>query len=255
MRNSFIYTQTRLQARHGMRPDENTWQLVESHNDLANFLQSARRTRLGSWTTGLQASEDCHFLEAALIEHYRDYVKAVAAFVPPSWRKAVNWVNCLIYLPAIQHLLSGNTAYRWMLDDPELKQFTVASQDQRISYFLQSKYAPLIVATQSGKTLLTGWLHNWQSLWPDKKTYQCAALKSLISLLTKHTETFPQLSPTVTWRQREELANRLTMMFRRNAFHPVVIFIHLLLVALDIERLRAAVMQLCLFPKLKKEDV
>jgi len=111
MRRNFIYTQTRLQARHGMRPDERTWGLVESQKDLANYLQSARQSRIGPWLTGMQATDNHHFIESTLLKHYRDYVEEVAAWVPSEWRKSVQWVICLTYLPVIQHLITAFHLY------------------------------------------------------------------------------------------------------------------------------------------------
>jgi hypothetical protein len=43
-------------------------------------------------------------------------------------------------------------------------------------------------------------------------------------------------------------------MFRKHAFQPAAVFIHLLLVALDMERLRGSVMQRALFPGYREES-
>lgn len=247
MRKNFIYTQTRLQARHGMRPDERTWGLVESQKDLANFLQSARQSRLGPWLTGLQATDNHHFIESTLFKHYRDYVEEVAAWVPSQWRKSVQWVVCLTYLPVIQHLITGNTAYRWMLDDVRTKLVTTTNLEQRMGYLLQSDFSPLFKYWNPETPLVDCWLQHWRTLWPDKKGRQQQALLALIRLVDHHREVFGQLPVDRTWRQRENLAFKLSMMFRRQACNPVNVFVHLMLTALDVERIRAAVMQRCLF--------
>ena len=157
MRRNLIFTQTRLQARHAMRPDERTWQLVESQRDLANFLQSARQTHLKNWVMGLQATDNHHLLELSLLKLYRDYINGIATWVPRSWRKSVEWSASLTYLPALQHLLSGNTVQEWMVQDPLLKQFAVTHLEQRTNAFLQSEYAPLLHAWQAG-----AWRHRQQ---------------------------------------------------------------------------------------------
>lgn len=246
MRN-FIYTQTRLQARHGMRPDERTWRLVESQKDLVNFLQSARQTRISPWVTGLQATDSHHLIESTLLKHYCDYVQEVAAWVPDNWRNAVQWVVCLTYLPAIQHLIAGNTAYGWMLEDVRIKLATTTQLEQRMGYLLQSEFSPLFKNWNADKSLLDCWLEHWQRLWPAKKGRQQQTLNELINGVIRHRDVFGQLPVERTWQQRQQLVFKLTMMFRRNACYPVNVFVHLLLVALDVERLRGTMMQRCLF--------
>ena len=254
MRKKFIYTQTRLQARHGMRPDERTWQLVESQKDLANFLQSARQTSLKNWVMGLQATDTHHLIESSLLNLYRDYINDIASWVPHSWRKSVEWSASITYLPALQHLLSGNTVQEWMLQDPVLKQFTTTHLEQRTNAFLQSEYAPLIHAWQAGESLLSTWIRSWQSLWPEKRTKQKVELEIMIALLSQHLTSFMHVAPNTAWRHRQQLAQKLTLLFRKYSFHPVAVFIHLLLIAMDVERLRGGIMQRCLFPGYREES-
>ena len=248
IRKSFIYTYTRLQARHGMRPDEHIWQIVDSKKDLANFLQAARQTTLKNWVAGFQATDNHHAIETTIIRLYQEYVIDLARWVPSPWRDAVKWVASLPYLPAVQHLISGNSAQSWMLTNQDLKDFTASNLELRLDSFSQSSYAPLLDAWQADQTLLTGWLEHWRSLWPEKKPSQQQAMNQLINLVMQHGEIFRQLSPGMTWRQRKQLAAKLMMMFRNYAYQPVAVFIHLLLVALDLERLRGSIMRRSLFP-------
>jgi len=90
-------------------------------------------------------------------------------------------------------------------------------------------------------------LQHWKTLLPDKKIRRQQPLNALTTLVNRHRDVFSQLPVDRTWRQRENLAFKLTMMFRRQAYQPVNVFVHLLLIALDVERIRAAVMQRCLF--------
>jgi hypothetical protein len=254
MLRSFIYTQTRLQARHALRPDERSWQLAESQRDLGNFLQSARQGNLKHWVTGLQVTDQHHLLETALLKHYRDYIDDIASWVPTGWRKSVEWTKSLTYLPALQHLLGGNTPQAWMLQDPVLKQFTAIHQEQRSNAFLQSVYAPMVSAHMDGRPLLDVWLVRWQALWPDQRARQQANLQPLRSILQQHLLSFPLTAPGTGWRHRQELAHKLQMMFRRHSYQPVAIFVHLLLIALDVERLRGDIMQRQLFPKYREKS-
>lgn len=247
MRKNFVYTQTRLQARHGQRPSERTWRLLESQKDLANFLQSARHSSVGQWVTGLQASNNHHFIESTLLSHYRSYVNEVASWAPDQWRKSVRWVVCLTYLPVIDHLLKGNTGYNWMLDDVTVKPATTTMLDQRMAYLLQTEFAPLFKYKLLGNSLLDAWIQHWRYLWPERKGRATRTFDHFIQYVQAHRELFMQLPVDRTWRQREQLTNKLTIMFRREAYQPVNVFVHLLLVALDLERLRAAILQRHLF--------
>jgi hypothetical protein len=249
IRKTFIYTQVRLQARHGMRPDEHIWQIVESKKELENYLQAASKTPLKNWVAGLQAKDSHHVIETALMKRYREYVADVASWVPPPWRDAVQWIVCLTYLPAFNYMLTGNTAYQWMLEDPHLKNFTAVNPELRLDNFSRSPYAPLLGPWQANQSLVKGWLAHWQSLWPEKKASQQAPNRELIAIVEAHIDLFKQLAPTVTWRQRQRLVAKLTLMFRKYAFEPVAVFIHLLLVALDVERLRGSIARRHLFPR------
>lgn len=244
---TFAYVQTRLQTRHGDRPDERTWQQLETFKELAGFLQNARRTVLRSWVLGMHDHDEYHTLETSLINQYRLYINEVANWQPQPWKQAVYWIKQLPDLPALQYLLTGNTALTWMLDDPRLKLFSATNPEQRIDYMKQSGYAPLIQAWQSGMTLPDAWVQHWQSLWPEKNIKYTPSLLQLVALLYQHLDSFRQSPFTHAWQTRETLIRQLTSLFRKSNFQPVATFIHLALVALDLERLRGDIMQRSLF--------
>ena len=248
MGRNFVYSHTRLQARHGERPGEQDWRTVESQQDLPGFLQSARQTALKNWVSGLQATDDHHLLEASLLARYRDYIEDLARWVPGNWRRSVEWTKSLSYLPALQHLLRGNTPQDWMLRDPVLKQFATTHSDQRSSLLLQSNFADVVLAWQRGQSLPEGWATCWQALWPDMPSGQRAGLRSVVSTVREHRSAFSDINAQSAWRRRDVLADRLRMMFRHYSYQPAAIFVHLLLVALDVERLRGALLQRALFP-------
>jgi hypothetical protein len=141
-----------------------------------------------------------------------------------------------------------------MLQDPALKQFTATHLEQRTNAFLQSEYAPMVHAWQAGDSLLATWAQCWQDLWPDKQVKQQADLHAMNTLLSQHLDSFFHVTPNAAWRHRQQLAHKLSMMFRKYSYQPVAVFIHLLLIAIDIERLRGGIMQRCLFPKYREES-
>ena len=254
MRREFIYTQTRLQARHGLRPDERSWQLAESQRELGNFLQSARQTGLKSWVSGLQATDSNQLLETVLLKLYRDYIDDIASWVPRGWQKSVEWTTSLSYLPALLHLIKGNTAQAWMLQDPMLKPFTAIHHDQRNAALLQSDYAPMVHAYHEGMPLLAAWTVRWQFLWPAPGASERASLQQLQTLLQQHLASFARETPESAWRQRQQLAARLGTLFRAFRYQPAAVFCHLLLVALDVERLRGDILQRRLFPAYREDS-
>ena len=91
----FAYAQTRLQARHGLRPQEAVWRRLASTGDLANYLVAARRTPLLPWIEGIQSAETSHVLESHLRQQFRHYVEDVAHWLPVEWRACIIWVGHL----------------------------------------------------------------------------------------------------------------------------------------------------------------
>jgi hypothetical protein len=255
MRSGFIYTQTRLQARHGMRADERSWQLAESQRELGNFLQSARQTGLKHWVSGLQANDPHQQLETGILTLYRNYIDDIACWTPRDWRASIEWTKHLTYLPTLLHLLKGNTAQPWMLQDPVLKPFTAIHHEQRNAAFLQSDYAPLVHAQHEGQPLEAAWAARWQALWPDLRASDRASLQQLYRLLQQHLESFAQAAPDAAWPLRQQLAQRLVSLFRQFRYQPAAIFVHLLLVALDVERLRGNILQRRLFPAYREDSI
>ena len=245
MLKDFIYPQTRLQARHGMRPASEEWQMLETQKDLAAFLQTARQTRLKPWVLSLHANDNHHLLEATLRQLYCNYVDEVENWMPSEWRASVHWVKHLHYLPSLQHLLSGNTVYAWMLEDAQLKGVAAANVEERIKIMRQSEYAPLIDPWKLGKPMLTAWTEHWRSLWPDRKSNQ--SINKLISTIDRLLLNIEQPSSQPGWKSREILVDKLTILFRQFSYQPIAVFIHLALIALDIERLRGNILKRRLF--------
>ena len=244
----FIYTQTRLQARHGLRPDERTWRQLEAQNELASYLQVARQTGLRPWVLTLHAHDAHHLLESTLLQLYRGYIDEVAHWQPRPWQPSVQWLKVLTDLPVLQHLLTGNTARPWMADEANLKAFTVTNVEQRIQAMQDSPYAPLLPGWQGGLNLLQAWLQHWQKLWPQQNAAHHAALTTLIQEIQTHVDQFRHAAPPQAWPLRAMLTKRLSVLFRRYSYQPATAFIHLALVALDMERLRGGILQRRLFP-------
>ncbi|MBF0357250.1 MAG: hypothetical protein HQL70_01510 [Magnetococcales bacterium] len=93
---------------------------------------------------------------------------------------------------------------------------------------------------------LSSWLKQWRSLWPTKKNQQ--QLEELITLIQHHYQHFISLDdPDHGSSARQDLKYALELRFRRFAATPGALFVYLLLLALDYERLRGDLASRLLF--------
>ena len=242
----FAYMQVRLQARHGRRPDEQLWQRLQGTAGLANYLQAARQTTLLPWVSGLHASHGSHDIEHTLRSLLRDYVDLVARWLPVQWRSTILWTRLLPELPAIQHLLQGEAAPAWMLNNPRLRPFTSENEHTRIRAMLESGWRDVVQAWQQGKAPADAWMENWRRRWPGPVRLH-TGLQHLCTLFQPQVKP-PPVAAGHTARQRALLAEQLASAFRRYSFQPAAACAHLALVTLDLERLRAELITRALFP-------
>lgn len=248
----FAYAQARLQARHGARPTPATWRRLEGIRDLAHLLQVAQRSELRPWVLQLTAHTPPHDLERELRKQLRRHILEVADWHPQTWRPAFHWTARLIDLPALQHLLSGQPVWPWLEADPAIRPFALASREGRLEARLQaSDCAPLLTDRQQGKPLLETWLGHWRELWPAMPSGHRQMLEALVRLLRGH---LTALADTTAEQQSSEPARAameeyLSLRFRRHIQQPVTGFLHLSLVALDLERLRGLLLTRKLFPE------
>ncbi len=243
---SFAYAQARLQARHGLRPGEPLWQRLASAGDLANYLQQAQRTALRPWVLGMQATQSSHAIELSLRRHFRTYVDEVADWLPGHWGGAVRWIRRMPDLPALQHLVRGETAPPWLLEDPELRPFASENIASRLEAMHNSDCASLATAWQRGDTLYEGWLEQWQRHWKGSRPF-AEGFSCLARLLRQYLQVRPARQAVTSDRRRHMLVSGLNYTFRRYSFEPAAACAHLGLIALDLEKLRSDLLQRALF--------
>ena len=242
---AFAYAQTRLQARHGLRPSETVWQRLASAGDFANYLAAARRTPLLPWIEGIHSAESSHALESHLRHQFRRYVDDVAHWLPIEWRACVNWIGQLQDLPALQYLLQTEAAPGWMQDDAGLSQFTGGNKSGLPENLLGSEYAYLGKAWQEGIPLYEAWFEQWQRLWPEKPRLR-SGLVHIGHLVRKHLLN-EQATALPANDRLKALETELNTAFRRYSFKPAAACAHLGLVAIDLQRLRGALVYRALF--------
>ncbi|MDX1696913.1 MAG: hypothetical protein R3308_01430 [Thiohalobacterales bacterium] len=243
---AFAYMQTRLQAHHGRRPDEQVWLQLQGTSGLANYLQAARRTPLLPWVSGLQPDHDTHAIERSLRRQFRTHVGQVARWLPADWAASIRWITLLPDLPALQHLLKGEAAPAWMLENPRLRPYTSENPSLRLQALQTSGWREIVRAWQTGTPPVEAWLDCWRRQWPASRRLH-AGLQHLCGLYRSNLAEL-RTAPADTAQQRALLAGRLRTAFRRFSFQPAAACAHLGLVALDLERLRAELVSRALFP-------
>jgi hypothetical protein len=62
-------------------------------------------------------------------------------------------------------------------------------------------------------------------------------------MVRSHLAAFARIAPAHAWEARHSMERRLRFMFRRCAFTGAAVIVYLLLAALDLERLRAEVVE------------
>lgn len=212
------YAQARLQARYGAHPVEAQWRQLGVHRDLAAYLAAARAMPCADWLAGIDDSAGPHEIERALRRCWRRGVAEVARWLPAEWGPATRWVASLIDLPAFAHRERGDPLPSSVETDPQLA-------------FLAG-----------GKANLEQWQTHWMRLWPQDRETECLDLKQLSLRLRRHLADFAQRDAEAAWEARRALRRGVVLAFRRAALQPVAGLLFLLLLALDLERLRAELM-------------
>ena len=244
------YAQARLQARHGRRPTDDRWRLLEATADLAGYLQAARSTSLRPWVVHLAGDADPHRIERSLRRDWTAYVSEVAGWVPQAWRPPVRWLATLPYLPFFVHLARGRSAHGWMLDDPVMAGLAQADAERRSEALAASALGPLLDPVRGGTPPVDAWLEAWIVGWPGDAPRDREALERLRRTFRDHIARILDQPldhpPGPTLRKR--IAERLNSSFRREAGRVTAVFAHLGLMILDVERLQGGLVLRALFP-------
>jgi hypothetical protein len=234
------YAQARLQARHGEILDSPGWGHLHGIREFTAFLENARSTSLGRWLQPFNAQSGAHELEVGLREAFRAHAREVAGWLPQAWRGAVHWVGLLPDLPALQHLLTGQSALPWMRADPSLERLLSEGGALRPEALREGDWACLAAAWDAGVELREAWTAEWVRRWPQGSQRSAVALDRLQRLVQRHTAALlARGSAHAAWEARRGLAAALAYQFRRQFMQPAAAFVHLLRVALELERLRA----------------
>lgn len=212
------YAQARLQARYGAHPVEAQWRQLEAHRDFVAYLAAARAMPFADWLAGIEDNAGPHEIEQTLRRLWRKAVTEVARWMPAEWTPAARWLQTLIDLPAFVHRERGGALPHGV------------EPDQRLSVL------------GGGKPNLERWQAHWTRLWPQDRAAERRELAQLCDRLREHLADFARQDAATAWEVRRALRSRMAYAFRRAALQPVAGFLFLLLLALDLERLRAELM-------------
>lgn len=228
-RAAFAYAQVRLQSHNSRRPTQATWQHLNASKSLGHYLESARQTALNPWVTRLTANSDVHQIETALRRDWRDHVGKVAAWLPRDWRPAVLWTAHLADLATAAHLArhrDGGQKGRMATSDLALEHAWLAEPHA-----------------------LSRWLERFCKLWPDGAGVHRKELDRLIAALRPILGSEQPANTIDGVEKRERFAARLERLVHQSSQRPVAVFAHLVMMAIDLERLRAHLVHRCLFPE------
>lgn len=209
----FGYAQARVQARHGERLSEADWHALAAVGEFSAFLAAVRETPLKRLVRGISPRTDVHALEAQLRAELVEAIGEVARWVPQPWRDAVEWCAALPYLPLGRHVALTGAPPPALAGDWER---------------WQGRIAPLAAHDDP----LERWHAAWRARWPACPARSRRALE--------------RLARTVRT-QRPALAAEMRRRVRADLLAPAAVFAHLVLEALDVERLRGELVPRLLF--------
>ena len=243
--SDWYYVQARLQARHGERLQERDWLVLEAAQSLEHYLERARSTSLRRFTEHLSGQLSGHAIERALRTDWRAYVSEVAAWVPRAWQPSVMWVTYLPDLPVLEHLLAGQIP-AWAREDPVYAPLAGIDVQVRGSFPMGTPLYPLAHSRHSTTTVPALWLRHWRALWPSASASQLQGLDDLVASVISRRGQSSGTTDAGSVR-RADLLRAVVRLFRRHGVTPVAMFSSLLLLALDLERLRGGLVRRCLF--------
>jgi hypothetical protein len=243
------YVQARLQARHGDRLSPSEWQVLESARDIANFLQSARATHLRQWVDHLPADVDPHRIESSLRNDWKDYVAEIAGWVAGEWQPAVEWMATLVDLPAIVHLSRGYSVRRWMREDPVFALYAIDEPGPRTELLRANEPGAAMAALRPGEKPLVVWLEHWRTLQPAVGPKPRSLLDQFSNLLLRHLHPEIESGSQPRAGARVELSRNLEHQFRSCSGTIGAAFVHIGLMLLCWERLRAGLLLRALVPE------
>lgn len=244
----FAYAQARAQARLGGRLPEAGWRVLESLPGLAQYLASLRNSVLAPHVRHFSAAVTVHTIERALRDDWRAEVAAIRHWVPEPWMPALAWTAWLPYLDPVAWLMAENPALAWMREDVVLHDLALDDASARRLAIANSPFG-VLADGDAFAGLQVRWFERWIALWPPANEEEITGLHALVTAARRYLDANRgrRTRPDARRDARRRLETRATGLMHHRTEEPVVVFCHLLLVALDLQRLRDGLLRRALF--------
>ena len=252
-RHAFAYAQARVQARYGALPAEADWRRISGIRGLGAWLEEARGGPHRDWIKGFSAASDVHDIEAGVRGLLFAEIDAVARFVPKPWRDAVRWTRWLPLLSLLEHLRAGAELPRWARRVPCIAAL-LGDDGALLPRRLQRTGIAPLLNHDAAEPVSACWVAGWRGRWPRSGVAVRADLERLAASIGAHLDAFRRSDPAHAWTPRQQLRERLRFEFHGLGLSPAMPFVYLALVALDLERLRRALLDRALFPESPPPD-
>lgn len=246
----FVYAHVRLQARHAARPDASHWQRLDAVRTAGHYLAMSRSGPCARWTNALDARLEVHRLERELRAAWRRTVEAVAAWQPARWQAATRWFAALAELALVEAWRQSGAGTALAADErlaPLLQPDPIARRDA-----LERAGRGAYLALRPGGPPDAGavWRDEWQRRAPPGEPDAAQALALAGRWLPGLTGASGAAGGPAVARAAaaDALSRDLERLLRRRGASALTVFAHLVLDALEVERLRGALVWRLMLP-------
>lgn len=215
------YLTAKLQAKLSSLASDRDWYLLDGLEDVSSYMQGIKQGSLHNYFIHFSDNLSGHEVEQLIRERWHAEINNLT--LPKKYQAALEWIRFLFYLDFIDYKLN-NEPLAWMEKDSFLN---------NINNF------DLFDNKENNNAI---WLEHWQKLWPND-TSKAKKLGQL--LLSIYTSDLTQLEALKN--HYKTLREKLISYFHHNILHALTIFAYLGLIALDLYKLRAEVLQRALF--------
>ena len=240
------YASARVQSQYGGRMDAGEWRRLEASHDLGQYLEATRGSFFGPWVSSLDRGREAHDIERALRGAWRSYVRTLAAWHPHQWQAWLTWLEWLPTLGLMARLkYVDSMPARLMLDPVVGPAVKGVSADRPVA--VKATALALFEPAIAGRVPLADlWLARWRALLPPADPLTQEMLAAVSEAVWGYSRTLA-IEGADAAMLRDRLRQALIRLFRTAAGTPVATLCHLLLTALDFERLRGGLVNRSLF--------
>ncbi len=221
------YAATRVQARHGARLSELAWRGIEAGRDLGQYLGGVRASALAPWVARIEPSHEAHAIERSLRSEWRQHVRTVASWHPGEWQAWLDWWSCLPMLPLLARLADPAPVPGWMLADAVCGPIAIGSPIERAAALAATPLAPFARAVLRRGSVAVIWQEEAARRVPGSDRETTDNLRRLMGL-----------AGAALWASSSRTVAPLVRLFRAAAGTAVASGCYLVLLSLDLERLR-----------------